>query len=167
MEIAGFALVAYELFRTQRRELGDPWLLARLKASKDRIVAVVRKVFRRTKVHEMSANLTGTIKLTGTLTASRRRGRGQTLEDHVAALEENFAELEKEVEGHRAELDRAIEEVHDELRETRDELKLERREREEEENELLRASVTLQWWGISLFVAGVITSVAANVISCS
>lgn len=66
LEIAGFALVAYELFRTQRRELGDPWLLARLKASRDRIVVAVRKVFRRTQVHEMSANLTGAVKLTGT-----------------------------------------------------------------------------------------------------
>jgi hypothetical protein len=166
LEIGGFGIVAYELFRTQRRDLGDPWLLARLKVSKNRVTGVFRRLFRRTESHEISASLTGTIELSGTLKAQRRRGRGQTLEDHVAALEQNFAELEKEVEEHRAELDTAIEGVSSELRETQVALGRQRQEREEEEKELLRASVTLQWWGISLFVAGVVASVAANVISC-
>jgi hypothetical protein len=76
------------------------------------------------------------------------------LEEHVAALEENFANLDKEVEEHRVELDKAISDLGDELRETRAEFELQRQEREEKEKEFLRASVSLQWWGIGLFVAG-------------
>lgn len=160
--------MAYELFRTQRREFGDPKPLRLLKASRSRAKRFFRKLFRRpTQFTDVGAELSGTYKLTGSLKAQLRRGRGKTLEEHVAALEENFALLDKEVEEHRVELDKAISDLGDELRETRAEFERQRQEREEEEKEFLRASVSLQWWGIGLFVVGTIFSGIANVTSCS
>lgn len=113
----------------------------------------------------MSANLTGTGSLTAKLQV--RSGRGKTLEDHVAALEANFGCLDQEVDEHRRELDKAITDIRVELRKTREELERRREEREQEQKEILRASVSLQWWGIGLFVLGVLSSGAANLISCS
>lgn len=166
LEIAGFSLVAYELFRTQRREFGDPKPLKLIKALRARVKRFFRKLFRRPrKVVEMSATLTGTASLTAK--GLVRSGRGKTLEDHVAALEANFARLDQEVDEHRRELDKEIAGVQGELRKTRDELERQREEREQEQREFLRASVSLQWWGIGLFILGVLSSGAANVISCS
>jgi chromosome segregation ATPase len=168
LEISGFFLVAYELFRTQRREFGDPKALRLLNASRARVRGFFRRLLRRpTQVTDLAADLSGSATLTGTLKAQLRRGRGETLEDHVAALEENFALLDKEVEEHRVELDKSIAELREELRETRAEFERQRQEREEEEKDLLRASVSLQWWGIGLFVVGTIFSGIANVVSCS
>lgn len=168
LEVSGFFLVAYELFRIQRREFGDPKPLRRLNAARTRVRGVFRRLLRRsTQVTDLGAELSGSATLTGTLKAQLRRGRGKTLEDHVAALEENFALLDKEVEEHRVELDKGIADLRYELGEMRAEFERQRQEREEKEKDLLRASVSLQWWGIGLFVTGTIFSGLANVVSCS
>jgi hypothetical protein len=167
LEISGFMLVAYELFRTQRREFGTPKVIKLLLRAKDRVTWFVKKLFRRGKTHEISATLTGESHMSGSMRSQFRVGRGKTLEDHLAALEKNFAELDKEVEQHRFELDKAVKDMADDLRAMRAELEQQRKEREEEEKEFLRASISLQWIGIALFVCGTIASVVGNVISCS
>lgn len=167
LEISGFSLVAYELFRTQRREFGDPKLVALLKRKRNQFTGFVRRLFGKTKVISVGADLAASYGIEGTAKGQLRRGRGQTLEDHVAALELNFAELDREIEEHRTELDKAIGDVQSELHETKAELERQSQERKEEEQEILRGSVTLQSWGICLFVAGVLANFAANVISCS
>jgi hypothetical protein len=99
--------------------------------------------------------------------AKFRRGRGKTVEDHVAALEKNFEYLERESEEHRQESNEAVKALRDEVKAMRVELENQQQAREREQKEFLRASVSLQWWGIGLFVSGVLASGAANVISCS
>lgn len=167
LEIAGFALVAYELFRTQRRELGDPKPLVLVMRAQERLVAFLRKLLRKPREVTIKAEPATAYAVGGSVKIKIRQDRGQTLEDHVAALESNVAELEKEVETHRRELDEAIAGVSKDLKEMQVALELQRQERKEEDQEILRTSVTLQWWGIGLFVAGVAASVAANVVSCS
>jgi hypothetical protein len=167
LEITGFLLVAVELFRTQRREFGTPTPIRLFRQARDRVRIRIRRLLGRTKTHLGSGTLTAKVNLTASAKAQLRRGWGKTLEDHVSALEKNLAELDREVEEHRAELDQAIKGVSDDLKAMRVDLEQQWKEREDDQREFLRTSVTLQWWGIGLFVLGTAISAVANVISCS
>lgn len=158
-EVAGFALIAYELARVQRREFGEPEFLEWLRGWP-------RRIFPRHRTHtaEASASLSGV----GTLRAEgvARRGPGKTLDERVAALEENFRRLEDETGQRQRRLAGEVEEVRRKLDQTRDELEQERREKEEERKAALRASVTLQATGTGLFVLGAILSVLGSTLTC-
>jgi hypothetical protein len=168
LEIVGFFLVAYELFRTQRREFGDPKALKVVKASRARIERFFRRLLRKpSRSTVVGVSPASSFVLANKVKLQVRRGSGRTLEDHVFSLEKNFALLDKEVGEHRKELNKAIADLGSELRETRAELERQRQAREEEQREFLRASVPLQWCGIGLFVLGALFSGAANVLSCS
>lgn len=166
LEIVGFLLVAVELFRTQRREIGLPATLRRLQGFLARARARMRRLFGRARTHTASAELRGNYGIAASARGTVRRGRGKTLEDHVAALEKNFAELDMEVEQHRRELDEAIRGVAGDLKDARAELEKDRERREDDDREFLRASVALQWWGIGLFVTGASVTTVANLTTC-
>ncbi len=159
LEIAGFALVAYELARIQRREFGEPEFLQRLRAR-------LRRLLRRSATH--TAEASATISGSGTVRAEgiARRGPGETLDERVEALEENLGRLESEIDRRGARLAKDIEEVREGLSRMRTELDQERRQKEEEGKTSLRASVTLQAWGTALFVVGAILSVLGNTVNC-
>jgi len=159
LEIAGFALVAYELARIQRREFGEPEFLQRLRAR-------LRRLLRRSATHTAEASVAisggGTVRAEGIA----RRGSGETLDERVEALEENLGRLESEIDRREARLAKEIEEVRQSLSEMRAELDQERRAKEDERKASLRVSVTLQAWGTALFVVGAILSILGNTVNC-
>jgi hypothetical protein len=166
LEIFGFALVATELVRAQRRELGHagPFQFLLDLGSATRIWW--RRLRGKTVTHETSAHLSGTTRLTGR--GSRRGGTdSEALEDRVRVLEENFEELDGEVTKHRQELDVRIgeeaERVHGALGEFRDEVRAE----SDQQKAAFADSAKLQWWGIWLFVIGAAASAMANVVGAS
>jgi hypothetical protein len=159
-EIAGFALVACELYRIQHREFGEPELLKRLRTR-------IRKIFRRSKHHTVAAGA-AVLTAEGTLRAQARvrRDPGDTLETRIEAVEKNLHHLEAEIDHQNAIFGGDIEELSQRLIETRSELAQERRRSEEERKASLRTSVALQAWGTGLFVLGAILSVLGNTIDC-
>jgi hypothetical protein len=166
LEILGFALVATELVRAQRRELGTSGPFQPLLNWGFRIRIWWRKLRGKTVTHEMSTHLSGTSKMTGR--GSRRSGtESNALEDRVRVLEENFEELDGEVTKHRKELDdrigRESEKLHGALGDFRNEVRSE----SERQKAAFADSANLQWFGIGLFVLGAAASAAANVVGAS
>lgn len=159
-EIAGFALVAYELYRLQRREFGEPEFLKRLRAR-------MRKILRRSRHHTVTPGA-AVLTAEGALgvRARVRRGPGDTLETRIEAMEKNLHHLETEIDHQNAIFGGDIEELSKKLNETRAELAEERRRSDEERKASLRTSVALQAWGTGLFVFGTILSVLGNTINC-
>jgi hypothetical protein len=159
-EILGFALVAYELYRIQRREFGEPEFLKRLQAR-------LRKILRRSKdvtVESGAAVMTATVG--GRAQGQVRRGPGSTLESRIDALEKNLQHLEAEIDQQNATFGGDIAELSKRLRETQVELAQERERSEEGRRAALRISVALQAWGTGLFVLGAILSILGNTITC-
>jgi len=112
-EVAGFALVAYELARIQRREFGEPEFLKRLRLR-------LRRLLRRPVMH--TAEAAGAIAVGGSVRATVRQGPGKTLDERVEALEENIRRFETEVDQDRVRLASEIEEVRAKLAAMRSEL---------------------------------------------
>ncbi len=163
LEIVGFVLVAFELFRMQHRELGDPRVVEIAKSGSRRVQIVLRKLFRRTRTHTVGIELGTAYSIEEALKLKVRKVPGDTVELRLSALESNLADLDREVEEHRAELDQAIQSTAKEARERHTTLEQQQKEREAAQKEFLRGSVMLQWWGIRLFVLGAICSTAANI----
>jgi hypothetical protein len=153
-QVIGFVLVAIELGRVQRHEFGTPqfieWLRGRL-----------RRLFRRSQTIEASAH--GAILSGGSARGIVRAGRGATLEDHVAALEENFDRLDDEVAANRLEVERWRSELIEQLTVTRAEMSEQKQRDDEERKGFLRTSLLSQTWGTLFFVAGTILGVVGSV----
>ncbi len=166
LEILGFALVATELVRTQRRELGSAgpfqfllnWGLA--------LRIRWRKLRGRAVTHEASANLSGTVRATGRASA-RVRTQSESLEERVRILEENFKQLDAEVEGHRKDLDARIDEESEKQHASLSQFREQVAANEERSKAAFADSAKLQWWGIGLFVIGAAASAMANVVGAS
>lgn len=92
-----------------------------------------------------------------------RHDRGLTLEDHLAALEKNFALLDEEVAEYRDDLDKEIDGVRISLRN----MARLQREVDDKEKAFLQELMPLRWLGIPLFLLGAVFSMIANTISCS
>jgi uncharacterized coiled-coil protein SlyX len=152
--MVGFALVAMEIGRVQRREFGTPRFIERLRGR-------LRRLFRRTKTVEGSAH--SVIHTSGSARGVVRTGRGSTLEDHVAALEENFGRLDDEVAANRVETERWRSELLEQLTVTRAEFNEQRQRDDEDRKGFLRTSLLLQTWGTTCFVVGTVLGVVGGV----
>jgi hypothetical protein len=161
LEILGFALVAVELVRTHRRELGTAGPFQFLVTAGRWIRFRVRKLLGEVKVHEGSAHMAGNVETGGTVSA-RLGTESPDLGERLRVLESNFALLDQEVTRHRSELDRKIEEEAEAIRTDVRSVRADIAAREAEAREAFKASAALQWWGIGLFVIGAICSAAAN-----
>jgi hypothetical protein len=94
LEIFGFALIAYDLYRLQRHEYGTAQFIARWKGR-------LRRLLGKSKDYPVHVDeMAGTIAMTGR--GKARRGSGEGLEERVDALEENLQRLDEEVDEHRA-----------------------------------------------------------------
>jgi hypothetical protein len=153
LQIAGFILVAIELGRVQRREFGTPVWIQRLQGR-------LRRIYGHSRTIEVTA--AGTSLSTGSARAKVRRGRGKTLEDHVAALERNVQHLDDEVDELRADSEQWRGELLDQLHVTRAEVVAQRRADDEVRRTFLRTSVLLQAWGTFLFVVGTVLGVVGS-----
>lgn len=154
LQIIGFVLVAIELGRVQRREFGTPRFIERLRGR-------LRRLFRRSKTIEASAH--GVILSGGSARGVVRAGRGTTLEDHVAALEENLGRLDDEVAANRIEAERWRSELLEQLTVTRAEVNEQRQRDDEDRKGFLRTSLLLQTWGTTCFVVGTVLGVVGGV----
>jgi hypothetical protein len=166
LEISGFSLVAVELARAQRRELGTAGPFQFLLVFGTWARVRWRRLLGKSTVHEGSANLSGTISLSAR--GSVRLGtESKDLAERVPILEENFKQLDNEVTDHRRELDERIgkeaEAQQTALAEFRDQVQA----RVDEERAAFASSAMLQWWGIGLFVLGACASAAANIAGAS
>jgi hypothetical protein len=107
LEILGFAIVATELVRTQRRELGTAGPFQFLVVAGQRVRRGIRRLLGKTEAHEGSAHLSGKATITGR--GSARAGtQSKKVVDRLRVLEENFIRLDNEVTQHRRELDEKI-----------------------------------------------------------
>jgi hypothetical protein len=155
-EVTGLGLVAWQLWRVQRREFGVPaWVLqagARLRRLLRRPVAA-QVITPSTLEHERAL---------GGVVVMGRQPPGETFESRLDALEENFAALDRDT---RARFERNEEQQADLQRmvsETRAELERQQQEHEAEQRERLREAMTLQWWGTGLFFIGAVLAGVAN-----
>lgn len=162
LEIIGFALVAVELVRAQRRELGTAGPFQFLVTGGRWVKNRVRGLFGRTQAHEASAFGSGTSKATGRA-KSRSGTESKDFGERLRVLEENLAALDKEVDLNRRELGKKIEEEAGLLRSDIADLRSDIAAKEAKEKEAFRTSAVLQWWGIGIFVVGAMCSAAANV----
>jgi len=167
LEATGFLIVAVELFRTQRRETGNPKIVQTFIDRGRWVRGKWRRLLGKAKTVEVGTAIESNIAVGDSVRGIVRTGRGKTLEDHLAALEKNFTRLDKEVEEQRTELAKEIDELRTELLGTHREIEDAQKRREEEEREFRRTSHALQWTGIGLFVLGISFSGVANIISCS
>jgi hypothetical protein len=153
LQIAGFILVAIELSRVQSHEFGTPVWIQRLRGH-------LRRLFGHSKTIEATA--AGTSSSGGSARAKVRRGRGKTLEDHVASLERNVQHIDDEIDELRADSEQWRGELLDQLHMTRAEVVTQRRADDEARKAFLRTSVLLQGWGTFLFVVGTVLGVVGS-----
>jgi hypothetical protein len=155
-EVTGLGLVAWQLWRVQRREFGLPaWVVT--------VRARLRRLFRRkVPTTVVSPSPIEHDRAIGGAVVMGRQPPGETVESRLHALEENFAALDRETharfqrqEKEQADLERLV-------TETRAELERQQQEREGEEREQLREEMTLQWWGTGLFFLGAVLAGVAN-----
>jgi hypothetical protein len=157
LEIVGFPLIPYDLYRIQRHEYGTPQIIARWNGR-------LRKLLRMSKDHTVYVDdMVGTTDMAGRIKA--RKESGEAIEERIDALEENFRRLDEEADEHRAVFDRGLDGVREELRATRAELEQRRQETEQERKDFQRTSVILQTWGVALFVLGTALSVLGSVLN--
>jgi hypothetical protein len=155
LQMAGFVLVAVDLARIQHREFGLPESLRRIQR-------LWRRLLRRPQVATIGT--AEEINLVDELWLRQRRHRGQTLEDHVAALEINFQHLEKELDLHRERVEERLKGIQEELREAQAAWSRRQQEREQDDKMFLRTSIILQSLGIMLFVVGTSFSIIGSVV---
>jgi hypothetical protein len=155
LEILGLGLVALELWRVQRRKLGTPrWVL--------RVRALWQRLWRRGRTVDVKATLHGSIDVEGALRLRVKRGPGDTLESRVAALEANLDELDRETQESFKTVDARLGNTERAVDESRQALQQLRIDQEEAEREELRRSIPWQWLGTGLFAIGALLGMWAN-----
>jgi hypothetical protein len=154
-EVAGLFLVALQLWRVQRRELGMPawWLDLR-----GRLLRITGRS--QTQVVEAGGAIAGGGRLTAR--AEVRRGPGETVDSRLAALEANFAALEQETRDRFHQQAQRQDRLQVMIGEAQAELQRQQDEREGERRERLRESTTTQWKGTALFFVGAVLAGIAN-----
>jgi hypothetical protein len=162
LEILGFAIVAVELVRAQRRELGHAGPFQFLVTGGRWIKYRIKKLFGKVETHEISAHLSGTSEMTGRGKA-RSGTESNELSERLRVLEENLAALDNEVDQHRQELDKRISKEAEALKAQIDALRADIEAKEAEAKEAFATSAVLQWWGVGIFIIGAMCSAAANV----
>jgi hypothetical protein len=155
-EVVGLGLVAVELTRVQRRELG-PWRWTR----RVRAWLPRRTATRHTQPAELAGHLRGSSSMWGELTTGPTQV--PTIDERVASLEANLDALRDQADQRQAAMEQRLTTVSSRVDEVRADVDRQHAEREAERREQLRESVTLQWWGTGLFVIGAILGGLANV----
>jgi hypothetical protein len=166
LEIFGFMLVAVELVRTQRRELGTAGPFQFLVTFTRWTRQVYRKLTGRTITHEGAVELSGTLSVTGRASA-RLETQSNDPAERLHVLEENFRQLEAELTQHRDELEAKVDKSSNEQREALMALEAKLQAEADTAKKTFEASASLQWWGIGLFVLGAIASAASNIMGSS
>lgn len=166
LEISGFSLVAVELARAQRRELGTAGPFQFVVVFGQWVKRLYRRVTGKSIVHEASAHLSGIGTVTGRLSA-RTGTESEELDERMRVLEENFRQLDAEVTQHRSQLDAKIDKESEAHRKALAAFETRVQAQEAEARKAFATSAALQWWGIGLFVLGALTSAAANVVGAS
>jgi hypothetical protein len=155
-EVVGLGLVAWQLWRVQRREFGMPAWWAQASGRLRRLVG------RSEARGSASVSLAAELGVAGRLTTRVRRGPGETMESRLAALEANFASLDQETDARFEEQAQRQARLREMVSETQTELERQQQERESEQRERLREAMTMQWWGTGLFFIGAVLAGVAN-----
>jgi hypothetical protein len=148
-EVSGLALVAWQVWRVQRREFGMPEWWRRLRG--------VRRV-------ETEVTLGWAVEAdTAQPGAVRKRAAPDaTVELRVSALEHNVAALDRETRERFERHEKRQGWLQAALKAQRAELQRQQEQREGERRGHLREEITLQWWGTGLFLFGAILAGVAN-----
>jgi hypothetical protein len=155
-EVTGLALVAWQLWRVQRREFGMPMWVGKAHAR-------LRRILRRkgsTAVVTPSTLEHG--RALGGVVVMGRQPPGDSVESRLHALEQNFAALDRETQARFQRHEQEQGDLRRKVTETRAELERQQQEREGERREELRETMTLQWWGTGLFFVGAVLAGVAN-----
>jgi hypothetical protein len=154
-EVTGLGLVAWQLWRVQRREFGTPaWVL--------RAGARLRRLTGRSRPQVVSIEPAGEVNIAGELATKVRRAPGETVDSRLAALEANLAALEQETQTRFERHERQQDKLQQRISDAQAELQRQQQERDGERREQLRESMTLQWWGTGLFFIGAVLAGIAN-----
>jgi hypothetical protein len=162
LEIIGFALVATELVRAQRRELGHAGPFQFLLNTWSRMKGLFGEPEGAT-IQAPSADALAV----GDRVSLNVSTQSEDLADRVRVLETNLRRLTTEVAEHREELDDRIGNESAKLEDRIVQLQSNIDARTEKDKLAFADSAKLQWWGIGLFVVGAAFSAAANVVGAS
>jgi len=155
-EVTGLGLVAWQLWRVQRREFGMPGWWGR---AQRRLRRLTRRSERWGSSYAVGGGDAATV---AEHSAVERIGAGDTVELRLDALEANLAALERETQARFERQAKRQDRLQASIREARTELQRQHDERESERREELRESMTLQWWGTGLFFLGAVLAGVAN-----
>lgn len=162
LQLLGFVLVAWELWRVQRREFGTPESFARIRAWFRQLTRRVLR--RRPETHLASASVSGG----GTITASGRAWRNApddaTIEQRVEVIEMNLLGLNREVSEQRRKHGGQIQQLRSGLDEVRGRVQQEQEQREADRRAFLRVSIALQTAGTGFFVVGTVLGVVGSLV---
>jgi hypothetical protein len=154
LEITGLGLLAMDLWRVQRRRLGTPRWMQRLRARWRRLLG------RQQTVTGAAASVLATVH--GSARARVRRGPGETLETRIAVLEANLDELDRDTSARFTDMEQRLTAAHQRVDEIRGYVDQLRRDQEEAEREELQRSIPWQWVGTGLFALGALLGMWAN-----
>jgi hypothetical protein len=158
LEVIGFGLIVFQLVRVQRQEFGTPQFVVR---SREWGKRKIRRLLRRPQqIHAVSATMTGTADVAGSL--SVRKGMGPQASDRFAAIEFNLEQIENELRASIGLLDKRLGTVGDELTATRNAIQQGKREQEEARKAELRSSLAFEAWGVGFFLFGTVLSVLGS-----
>jgi hypothetical protein len=157
LQVLGFATVALELWRVQRREFGTPERLTRMQQW------LRRRILRRPLRNHVTGG-SATASSHGTLRARVRRKlpESASVEQRVAVIEGNLARLDAEVAEHGEALDRQRAELHTGLGQVRAQVEHQHNEREKDRKRFLRGTIDLQLAGTVSFVIGTVLGVVGS-----
>jgi hypothetical protein len=159
LEISGFGLIVAQLVRVQRREFGTPQSIAR---AQNWIRQTARLLGRRKggTVHAAGVAMSASASMSGA--ASVWRNMGDSAPDRLDAIAANLNELHAIVDRLGSRHQQAIAGLRGDVDATRTELREHTAEQEAQRKAELRASITWEAWGVALFLAGIVCSVAGT-----
>jgi hypothetical protein len=157
-EVTGLGLVAWQLWRVQRREFGMPAWVVKARARLQRLLR------RRAPAVVLGPSTLEHDRAIGGVVVMGRKPPGETVESRLDALEENFAALDRVTQARFERQEKEQGDLRRIVTETRAELERQQEERENEQREQLHESMTLQWWGTGLFFVGAVLAGVANAV---
>jgi hypothetical protein len=166
LEITGFALVATELVRAQRRELGHAGPFQFVLNWANWVRARWARLFGKPQnvtIHVPAAEAVAA----GDRLSLRLSTESDDLAERVRVLETNLRRFGTEVEEQRAELDDRIGKEVTKLEDLIVQLRVDVDAQKEKDRLAFADSAKLQWLGIFLFVFGAGFSASANVVGAS
>jgi hypothetical protein len=166
LEITGFGLVAVELVRAQRRELGTAGPFQFLLTLGSRLSKRLRRLFGRDVTIRVPLGVAEEVNIAERLKL-RLTTQSEDLAQRVKVLESNFKRLEEEWELDRQSLEGQITHEAERREKALNALRADIDSRRDEDREAFAGSARLQWLGIGLFVLGAIASAMANVVGAS